>query len=61
MIPSLQNLMQACWDRLAANRPTMPQVLTMLENIMIESQIYSPIGREFWAKNFVPKGVLHSM
>lgn len=35
----------------------MPQVLTKLESIMIEAQIQSPIGRQFWSKHFGSIGV----
>lgn len=57
MIPSLAHLIQSCWHHNAAQRPTMYNALLMLENSMMEAEIYSTTGIEFWSRNFLPKGV----
>ncbi|KAH3766490.1 SHK1 protein [Pelomyxa schiedti] len=50
--PALSALMQACWNQDPARRPTMPRIRTILESIILETNIESPAGRTFWTNNF---------
>lgn len=58
MIPALAALIESCWHPLPAQRPKMLDVLSKLEDIMVESQIHFESGRTFWKQfskvNFHP-------
>jgi len=51
-LPSLQNLLQRLWHKDPTARPAFSEVVTTIEEILIECAIKDEKGREFWKEKF---------
>ncbi len=52
-LDSLRRLIEKCWDRDPARRPTFREIVSTLEFIIVDAAIEDPKGREFWKKYFL--------
>jgi len=55
MLPRLKALINRCWDAKPAVRPSFAQIITVLEEILVDCAINDEIGRDFWYKSFKAK------
>jgi len=53
--PSLKSLIQDCWQHEPTLRPAFTQIVTRLDNIIVDLSIKDPLGRIFWKKYFLSK------
>jgi hypothetical protein len=54
-LPSLKNLITKCWAANASVRPSFPEIVDALENIIIECAIDDEFGRLMWKTYFLRK------
>eukprot|EP01105_Mastigella_eilhardi_P006326 TRINITY_DN1793_c0_g1_i1.p1 TRINITY_DN1793_c0_g1~~TRINITY_DN1793_c0_g1_i1.p1 ORF type:complete len:551 (-),score=148.98 TRINITY_DN1793_c0_g1_i1:177-1799(-) len=59
--PALRKLMEDCWDTDQQRRPTMPQIRSTLERLIVDCSIESETGRNFWCKYFCTAGEAGSL
>jgi hypothetical protein len=53
MLPCLRNLLELCWHKNPATRPSFAEIIRMLDVILIDAAIADEGGRHFWKNNFV--------
>lgn len=53
--PSLRDLIVRCWDPDPRKRPGFGEIITRLENIIVDIAIEDQVGRAFWKKFFLTK------
>ena len=58
-VDSISTLLQQCWHKDPASRPSFEEIITILDDIMVDCAIKDLEGREFWksqlpGKEFVP-------
>lgn len=54
-LPSLRSLIERCWDKNPAARPSFAQIIGELDYIIIDYSIFDYIGRKIWVENFLSK------
>jgi len=53
MLPSLRTLLELCWHKNPATRPSFTEVIRMLDIILIDAAIADEAGRHLWKTNFI--------
>lgn len=54
----LKALIKACWDQDPKRRPSFEKIIPLFDEIIVDSIIKDPHGRQLWKKNFLSKGSL---
>jgi len=54
-LPSIKNLLEACWNDNPNVRPTFPQIVQALDEIMVEAAIPDEIACKLWKQHFLKK------
>lgn len=57
LVPSLKNLMTACWDPDPNKRPSFKEIIDQLDNVIVDCAVRDEDGRNFWKQNNFPKKV----
>jgi len=53
--PSLRNLIQRCWDPDPNVRPSFRQIISYLDNVIIDVAVQDKIGRKLWQTKFLAR------
>jgi len=54
-VPSLKELITMCWDPEPSKRPSFKEIITRLDDIIVDVAISDEEGRNFWKKNFLKR------
>eukprot|EP01112_Ceratiomyxa_fruticulosa_P000526 TRINITY_DN1047_c0_g1_i4.p1 TRINITY_DN1047_c0_g1~~TRINITY_DN1047_c0_g1_i4.p1 ORF type:complete len:551 (-),score=111.04 TRINITY_DN1047_c0_g1_i4:250-1902(-) len=57
-LESLRRLIERCWDKEPARRPSFREIICQLEHVIVESAISDRRGREFWKQHFLTEYVV---
>lgn len=57
-LDSLRRLIERCWDKDPARRPTFREIVVALEHIIVEAAIVDSRGREFWKRYFLTENTV---
>jgi len=57
-LDSLRRLIERCWDKEPARRPSFREIVVALEHIIVEAAISNQRGREFWKRYFLNDSVV---
>jgi len=52
-LDSLRRLIERCWDKEPARRPSFREIVVALEHVIVEAAISNQRGREFWKRYFL--------
>lgn len=52
---SLWRLMEMCWDKEPAERPSFAEILPMLDVVIVDVTIADSVGKKFWKRSFLGK------
>eukprot|EP01113_Clastostelium_recurvatum_P021189 TRINITY_DN2505_c0_g1_i1.p1 TRINITY_DN2505_c0_g1~~TRINITY_DN2505_c0_g1_i1.p1 ORF type:complete len:547 (-),score=139.75 TRINITY_DN2505_c0_g1_i1:184-1824(-) len=52
-LESLRRLIERCWDKDPARRPSFREIICQLDHVIVESAINDRRGREFWKRHFL--------
>lgn len=56
---SLKRLMEACWNANRKMRPSFPEIIFRLDEVLVDIEVKEPKARDFWKKYFLqPKNEL---
>lgn len=55
VVPSLRDLINACWIPSPDSRPSFEEIVPRFDTIIIDGLIPDPQGRKFWTDNFLGK------
>jgi len=53
--PAFRELIERCWTANPVDRPSMAEILPAIDNVIIETCISDPAGRQLWRKSFADK------
>merc|ERR1712137_131792 len=51
--PSIQRLIECCWQPNPERRPSFPEIITALDHIIVDCAISDEIGRRLWKERFL--------
>jgi serine/threonine protein kinase len=57
-LDSLKRLIERCWDKEPARRPSFREIVVALEHIIVEAAIANQRGREFWKRYFLTESTV---
>jgi len=57
-LDSLHRLIEKCWDKEPARRPTFREIVAALDHIIVEAAISDRRGRELWKRYFLNESVV---
>jgi len=54
-VPSLRALIESCWQPDPSKRPSFKDIITQLDNVIVDCAIRDEKGRQFWKTHFLKK------